>query len=69
MPVIVGALGMIKKGKDKLINKIRSSVSRCEIQKNCTLWNSSLSLESNLNVTEKNHPKEAKKKHKFIECI
>ena len=33
MPVIVGALGMIKKGTDKHINKIAGSPSLYEIQK------------------------------------
>ena len=32
-PVIVGALGMIKKETDKHINKILESPSLCEIQK------------------------------------
>ena len=33
MPVIVGTLGMIKKGADKYINKIPSRPSQCELQK------------------------------------
>ena len=33
VPVIVGALGMIKKGSDKHINKIPGSPSQYEIQK------------------------------------
>ena len=33
MPVIVGALSMIKKGIDKYINKIPGSTSPYEIQK------------------------------------
>ena len=42
LPIIVGALGMIKKGTDKHINKILGSPSLYEIEKkNCVLQNGS----------------------------
>ena len=34
--VIMGALGMIKKGTNKHVNKISGCLSQYEIQKNCT---------------------------------
>ena len=34
MPIIVGALGMIKKGSDKHINRIADNPNQYEIQKN-----------------------------------
>ena len=37
VPEIVGALGMIKKGTDKHVNKIPDSLILYEIQKKCTL--------------------------------
>ena len=62
--VIVGALGMIKKGTDKhIITKIHGSLSQYEIQKNFHFIRESI-----INVTEKYHPKEAEK-YRYIECI
>ena len=57
MPVIVGALSMLKKGTDTHINKIPVSPTQYGIQKNCTLRN----CLSTINVSEKYHPKEAAK--------
>ena len=65
MTVIVGVLRMIKKETDKHINKITSSPSLYQIQKNCTLRNGSSPLESVINVTEKYHTKEAAKNIEF----
>ena len=52
MPVIVGALGIIKKGTNKYINKIPSNPSRYEIEKNYILQNCLYPLESTFNVTK-----------------
>ena len=60
MPVMVGALGMIKKETDKHIKKIPGCASFC-VYKKSTLQNCSSSLESTINVTEKYYPKEAAK--------
>ena len=35
MPVVMGSLGMMKKGIDKFINKIPGSPGLYEMQKNC----------------------------------
>ena len=61
MPVIVGALGMIKKGTDKHINKIACSSSLCEMQKITLSQNCSSPSENTINVTEKSYPKETAK--------
>ena len=59
VPVIVGALGIIKKGTDKHINKIPDSPGLYKIQKNCTLWNCSSPQVHTLKVTV------AAKKYKY----
>ena len=58
-PVIVGGLGMIKKGTGKHINTISGSPNLYE--KKCTLRNCSSPEKNNMNMIEKYHPKEAAK--------
>ena len=41
VPVILGALGMIKKGTENCISKIPGEPSLEEIQKNCFDWHNS----------------------------
>ena len=57
VPVIVGALGMIKKGTDKHINKIPVSFSLNGNFKIALCGTGSFII----NMTEKYHPKEAAK--------
>ena len=58
VPVIVGTLGMIKKGKDKHINKITDCSRQYEIQKKMHFAEL---LESTINMTEKYQPKKQQK--------
>ena len=59
--VIVGALVMIKKGKNKHINKMPINQNLYEIQKNCTLRSCLSPYENAINVGETYHPKEVAK--------
>ena len=54
MPVIEGALGMIK--KETNVNKIPGSLSLYEIQKTCTLKNNSSFKKSTVNMNGKVTP-------------
>ena len=59
VPVKMGSLVIIKKTTEKYINKIFSSSSLQEIERNALCRTVHLLLESAINVTEKYHPKEA----------
>ena len=58
LPVIVGALGMLKKETDKRINNIPDNPSLYDIH----LQNCSSPLEGTIKVSKKYRPKEAAKK-------
>ena len=62
MPVIVGALGMIKKDTDKHTNKIPGSPSLYEIQEIALCGIA-------YHVDWKISPNRSSKKHKYLECI
>ena len=66
--VMVGALGMIKKRTDEYIIKIPGSFRQYELLK-LHFAELLISFGDNRNVIEKYHPKEAAKKHKYVECI
>ena len=68
MPVIIGALGMIKKETDNYIKKISESLNLYGIQK-MHLAKLIVSLREYYNMTEKSHPKKGSKKYEYIECI
>ena len=61
VPVILIALGIIKKETNKHINKIPGSPSLYEIQKNDTLLNYSFPYENTMYLTDEYRPKEAVK--------
>ena len=61
VPVIVEALGMIKKDRDNHIKKTPGSPSLYKIPPKCTLRNSSSPLGSTINVVEKISPKRGHK--------
>ena len=69
-PVIVGALGMIKKGTDEHINMIHGNPSRCERQKKMPFVKLLISLGEYHQCDWKITPKiDSKKKHYNIEYI
>ena len=65
VPVIVGALGMIKKGADKYINKIPGSPGLYEIKRSALCGLARLFRIVLSNVIEKR----GNKKNKFLKCI